>query len=325
MTRRRWTALLAWGAGLALLAWALRHISWPDLWAILRGLTLGQLALLLLLNLLILLTLTARWRAFVVTLPQRIPFLTLFQARLAAFAVSYFTPGPQFGGEPLQVLGLRMHGTPTSAATATVALDKLVELLTNFTVLGLGVMALWAVGLGDARGRTLASVLAAALLALPLLYLLLLWRRRHPFAVLFRWLAARRTAGRLKRGLGVLAESEALAGELARTRPDVLLRALAWAGAGWVLMLLEFGLSARFLGAALSPAATLAALAAARVAFLLPLPGGLGALSSSLVLVFSAMGYDPNAALALTLYIRARDVLLGLAGAVLAGRLFRAR
>lgn len=321
MSRKRWMTLLAWGAGLALLAWALRHVSWSELWAILRGLTLAQLGLLALLNGLILLALTERWRTFVATLPQHVSLLALFEARLAAFSVSYFTPGPQFGGEPLQVIALRARQAPASAATATVALDKLVELLTNFTVLALGVMALWMVGIGDARARTLAALVAAGLLGLPLFYLLLLWRHRHPFAAVFHRLAARRGQGRLKRMLRMLAESEALAGELARTRPETLLRALVWAGAAWALMLLEFGLSARFLGAALSPVETLAALAAARFAFLLPLPGGLGALSSSLVLAFSAMGYDPNAAMALVIYIRARDLITGLMGAALAGRL----
>lgn len=321
MSRKRWVTMLAWGAGLGLLAWALRHVSWTDLWTILRGLTVPQMGLLVLLNGLVLLALTERWRTFVATLPQPVSFFDLFQARLAAFSVSYFTPGPQFGGEPLQVIALRARQVPASAATATVALDKLVELLVNFTVLALGVMALWMVGIGDARSRALVSLLSAGLLLLPLVYLLLLWRQYHPFAALFRWLAARRAQGRLKQGLGMLAESEALAGELARTRPRALLRALVWAGVAWAWMLLEFGLSARFLGAALSPAETLAALAAARFAFLLPLPGGLGALSSSLVLVFSALGYDPNAAMALVIYIRARDLITGLIGALLAGRM----
>ena len=323
MTRGRWATVAAWGAGLLLLAWALRQISWPDMWAYMRGLSLAELALLIALNLCILLALTARWRAFVAALPQRVPFITLFQARLAAFLVSYFTPGPQFGGEPMQVIALRTRGAPASAAAATVALDKLVELLTNFTVLALGVMALWLAGLGDVQARLWGSLLAVTLLALPLVYLLALGLGRHPFAAAFRWLAARRPRGRLKRGLGVLAESELLAGELARSRPGVMLRALAWAGAAWALMILEYGLSARFLGAPLSPVQTLAALAAARFAFLLPMPGGLGALSSSQALVFSALGFDPSAALALVAYIRARDLLIGLAGAALAGRLLR--
>jgi len=121
----------------------------------------------------------------------------------------------------------------------------------------------------------------------------------------------------------MLAESEALAGELARTRPGVILRALVWAAAAWALMILEFGLSARFLGADMPLAAILAALAGARFAFLTPIPGGLGALASSQVFLFSTLGYDPNIALALTLYIRARDLIIGLMGAALAGRLLR--
>ena len=321
MTRRRSATLAAWVAGLLLLAWALRQVSWPALWQALKQLTLPELGLLAALNLIILAALTARWRAFVVTLPTSIPFTTLFQTRLAAFALSYFTPGPQFGGEPLQVIALHQRGVPTSAATATVALDKLVELITNFTVLALGVVAVWMVGLGSAHSRLGASAAAAGLFLLPLAYFVSLHRGRLPFAALFRWLAARRPTGALRRGLGMLAESEALAGELARTQPWVVRRALLWAGAAWALMLLEFWLSARFFGASLSLVETLAALAAARFAFLLPMPGGLGALASSQVLVFSALGHDPNVALALVFYIRARDLLIGGLGAFFGARL----
>ncbi len=323
MTRRRGATLLAWMAGLVLLAWALRQVSWPGLWAILRGFPPAGLALLTLLNAAILLALTGRWRVFVHTLPLSISLSTLFQARLAAFSLSYFTPGPQFGGEPLQVIALHQRGAPASAATATVALDKLVELITNFAVLALGVVALWGVGLGDPSSRVGVSLLAVGLLALPLLYLALLWRGHSPFAALFRWMASQRREGRLRQVLGMLAESEALAGELARTRPDVFMRALLWAGLAWGLMLVEFGFSVRFLGATLSPLEVLAALAGARFAFLLPIPGGLGALASSQALIFSALGYDPNIALALTLYIRARDLLMGFTGALLAARLLR--
>ena len=323
MSRKKLATLALWGAGFLLLFWALRRVSWPDLWAILRSLSPAELALLILLNIGVLLALTRRWQAFVATLPQAIPFSTLFKARLASFSVSYFTPGPQFGGEPMQVIALHQKQIPASLATATVALDKLVELLVNFTVLGLGVVALWSVGIGDVRSRTWVSILALSLISIPGFYLFLLWRKKHPFAALFRWMAARRGEGKVQRGLSILAESEALAGELARTRPVVFLHSLVWASLAWALMLLEYALSARFLGASLSPVQTLAALAAARFAFLLPMPGGLGALSASQVLVFGAMGFDPNSAMALVLYIRGRDLITGAIGALLAARMVR--
>ena len=76
---------------------------------------------------------------------QRVPFFSVMGLRLAGFALSYFTPGPQVGGEPLQVFLLKKrHAIPTTAGVASVFLDKLFEILANFTflVLGLAVAAL---------------------------------------------------------------------------------------------------------------------------------------------------------------------------------------
>lgn len=282
MSRTRWLTLLVWSIAIALVIWALQQVSWPETWQTLRRLTPAALALLILLNTCVLLALTARWRVFVKALASdAVSLRAIFQARIAAFSVSYFTPGPQFGGEPLQVIGLKQQGVPSAEATATVALDKLLELLTNFTVLAIGALALWQVGLADNEHRAWFSVLTLCLLALPLVYLVALWRGRLPFSVLFHWWAARRRAGKLKRWLSILAESESLSGAIAQQRPGVIIAGLLWAGIAWALMLLEFGLSARLLGIPLSPAETLAALTAARFAFLLPMPGGLGALASS--------------------------------------------
>ncbi len=321
MTRKRGATALAWLAGLILLAWVLRQVSWRGVWHILQGLTWAQVGLLALLNGLILLGLTARWQAFVAILPRPLSFMMLFQARLAAFALSYFTPGPQFGGEPIQVVVQHLAGTPLSAAAATVGLDKLVELLTNFAMLGLGVMALWAVGLGSVQARWWISLLTLALLLMPLGYAVLLWRGWYPVARVLGWMRSWFNAPWWQQGLAMVIQSESLAVDLIRVRPRALVWALGWSMLAWLGMIVEFGLSAHFLGAALSPLETLAALAAVRFAFLLPMPGGLGALSASLMIVFTALGYDPNAALALSLYIRARDLTLGALGAFLAGRL----
>jgi uncharacterized membrane protein YbhN (UPF0104 family) len=55
-------------------------------------------------------------------------------------------------------------------------------------------------------------------------------------------------------------------------------------------------------------------LTAARVAILLPLPGGLGTLEASQVFAFTAFGFEPASALSFTLLIRARDILLASLG-----------
>ena len=58
---------------------------------------------------------------------------------------------------------------------------------------------------------------------------------------------------------------------------------------------------------------------AARIAFLLPAPGGLGVLEASQVLTFSALGLNPAVGLSLTLLIRVRDIALGTGGLLWAG------
>jgi len=56
------------------------------------------------------------------------------------------------------------------------------------------------------------------------------------------------------------------------------------------------------------------------LAFLVPLPGGLGALEASQVFALGAFGVSAASALGVTLLIRARDLLIGGLGLLLAGR-----
>ncbi len=214
---------------------------------------------------------------------------TLLPYRLSAFAVSYFTPGPQFGGEPVQVWSLHRHGIDTATGTASVVLDKLLELLVNFAVLAAGAVAILMVGLWPLRNPTLFLVLAFVLLALPLFYLVLLWQGKQPF----RWLARRWVhndeASKVDRIIKMLVESEHQAGLVCQEQPRILFVGLFWSMVAWALMLIEFGLSARFLGIDLTPMQVLAVLALARFAFLLPMPAGLGVLESIQVIAITAL------------------------------------
>ncbi len=67
----------------------------------------------------------------------------------------------------------------------------------------------------------------------------------------------------------------------------------------------------RFLGLGLTLIQLVVILTAARIAFLLPLPGGIGTLEASQVLAFQALGFDPALGLSFSLAVRARDVLFG--------------
>ena len=137
-----------------LLWWALRSISLIEIWDALRQLKLWQIGVLLLFNVLVLLAMTARWWIILRAENPNIPFLQLIRYRLAVFGLSYFTPGPQVGGEPLQVIYVqRNHNVTFARATAAVIMDKLLEFLANFILLGIGLTSAFRVGLVT-RGST---------------------------------------------------------------------------------------------------------------------------------------------------------------------------
>ena len=69
-----------------------------------------------------------------------------------------------------------------------------------------------------------------------------------------------------------------------------------------------------YLGVSLSLLQLITALTAARIAILLLLPAGIGALEASQALAFGAMGLNPALGISASLLIRGRDVILGTIG-----------
>lgn len=303
---------------LCLLWFVLRQVSLAELVALWGRLRWYQLVLLILLNLLVLLTMVQRWSLLLRAEGYRLPFLSLFGYRLTAFGVTYFTPGPQFGGEPLQVyLVQRRHQVPLQSAVAAVTLDKVLEMIVNFGFLvGGALLLLRQEGTAATMGSE-ALVIAVALLSLPLGLLIAYLRGQHPLGSMFERLQNRLQSTRLRGALPALATLAA--GErqvvlLCRNSAATILLAFVVTLVGLALMIIEFAYAAHILGATLLPTEVIGVLLAARLAYLLPMPAGLGTFETSLVLAFQFFHYDATVALALGMLIRTRDTLLGLLG-----------
>ena len=307
--RQKWVWQVGIWAVAGLLLWlVVRAVPLREVGRTLAGLQGWQLAVLVLLNGLVLLALNGRWHLLLRGLGYELPFAALLGHRLAAFGVSYFTPGPHFGGEPVQVLLVeRQHGVPRSAAIAAVSLDKTVELLLNFGFLAFGVALVVQTGLlgGAVAGQT--AVWFLLLLLPPTLYLWLIWRGKQPLTRLLHRMKWERWAT-------AVAGSETQMNTLCQQNPGALPGAIAISALSWALMLAEFYLMVSFLGVSLTLGQLIALLTAARVAYLLPLPGGLGTLEASLAWALGLMGFHPAVGLSLSLLIRLRDVSLGLLG-----------
>jgi uncharacterized protein (TIRG00374 family) len=320
---------LLWALALALAAWALSRVPFAAVGGVLARLGAGQLAILLVANLLIIAAFALRWWVILRALGVKAPFAALTGYRLAGFGVSYFTPGPQIGGEPAQVwLLARRHGASMPAAVSSVALDRLVDMVVNFGMLavGIGLSLDW-----EIFGRRIgieAFIAAAVLVALPIVFLALVWAGRRPMTWLLGRIRAHiparlREIDALDRLIEAVRTSEDEAVRFCREHPAALALAFGVSLGGWALILAERWLMTAFMGVSMTPAELISAVTASRIAFLMPLPGGLGTLEASQVMAFGALGFDPAAGLALSLAIRARDVLFGGAGLLIGGLVMR--
>lgn len=317
--RRRklaWRAV-AWLVALALLAVVLQRTPLGQSAAMLRRLSLLEILTFVLLNAIVLLVLALRWRIVVHGLGGNAGWFWLAAYRLAGFAVSYFTPGTQFGGEPLQVYLLhRRHTWPAGLAAASVTIDKALELLGNFTFLLLGLLVSLSLRLISRELAPPLLLAACALLGLPVVFLVAMAAGIQPLTWLLQRPFLRRTSV-VQRVLPAVATMEEAIQSLFRRKPETLVLAMGASLLSWVLQIAEVWVLLRFLDLRLGLAETIGVITAGRLALLVPVPAGLGALEVSQVLAFDALGTPPGSGLAFVAVVRARDLLLGACGLAL--------
>jgi uncharacterized protein (TIRG00374 family) len=319
MNRQRLFKVLFWLVALVLLISVLLSVPLAETLNALRRLTWQQVLLLIAINGLVLALFNARWWAILRGQGHRLPFTALFGYRLATFGVSYFTPGPHFGGEPLQVLLVeKEQQTPRSTAIAAMTLDKSLELLVNFLFLLTGVILIVQQQILDGAAAAGAILVISLILLVPAAYLLALAHGRYPLTWTLVglggasiWQGKLAWQERFTDAVDTVRESEDEISELLLSAPATLIFAVLASFAAWLLMIVEFWLMVSFLGVSLSPIQLVIALTAARLAILLFLPAGLGALEASQAIAFGTIGLNPALGISATLLIRARDVLLG--------------
>ncbi len=303
-----------------LLYFALRNAPLIEIWNAIHRLKFWQIAVLAIINIIIYMLVTLRWWIIIRAGNKNISFLPLVLVRIAVFGISYFTLGPQIGGEPLQVLYLqRKYGMTYTRATSTVIMDKLLEFLANFFLLVFGVMAVLQAGILSTNGsRPLVSLIPlAALLAWPPIHITLMIRGIYPIGAALRLVSSRFGNPKWAR---FLIAAERMAGKFCQRTPRALLMAVAASVAAGAGMVSEYMLITSFLGIDLHGWQTLAAWTTSWLAFLVPLPGGLGALEASQVFTLGVFEVSAAVAIGVTLLMRARDLLIGGFGLLVASR-----
>jgi uncharacterized protein (TIRG00374 family) len=319
-TRDKGLRLIGLALVIALLYFALRTAPLMQIWDTLHRLQLWQIIVILAMDLIIYLCVTARWWLIVQAENKNLSYFPMIAVRISVFGISYFTIGPQVGGEPLQMIYLqRKHGLTYTRAASTVVMDKLLEMLANFVLLVFGLTGIAQAGMLSRNGGPpfVSLIGLSAFVAWPLIHIILLYKRIYPLSQLLQMMSFIQNI----KAVRFIRASEHLAGRFCRRQTRALLAAFFISLLAAIGMVSEYFLITSFLQIHLSFWQTTAAWTSGWLSFLVPLPGGLGALEASQVFALGFFGISAASAISVTLAMRARDLLIGGLGLLLAERM----
>ncbi|MDR7090219.1 lysylphosphatidylglycerol synthase transmembrane domain-containing protein [Cellvibrio fibrivorans] len=324
MQRAKLFTLLVWLVALSLGAWTLAQLPLAEISNSISSLSTMQWICWLGLNGMIILVLGLRWQILNIALSAPIRLLKLLAIRQAGQAVSFITPGPQFGGEPLQVYWLYKYGLPLRKSLLSLGMDRFFELWINFSVLLLAVLLLLA-GIGDNSGNNNTAspigdwqtALVPLLIFLGLMFSLAWILIKQP-----QWINNRleRIAARWQhnhRLSNINQHWQSLGDDLRialRTQKPRFLLVILLSLLGWAGLLGELHLILHFVGIDADLNSFLIILVAMRMALLLPMPGGVGTLEASVLWSFHTLNLPASAALGLIALMRVRDAIVLIIG-----------
>jgi putative membrane protein len=246
--------------------------------------------------------------------PSRSPLRDSLLARWIGESANSLMPAGQLGGPVLMARHLAQRGLPMEEAAAAITVSTTLQTFAQIAFALLGVVALGQTTHFSPAALRSAALIASAFLAVQVggFYVI---QRRGLFSKLMN---AVRRFSRKRDWSRWVAQAQAIdlavQGTYRRNRPVTASFVLSLVG--WIIGTGEVFLIARFLGTPVSwrDAFVLESLGQAIRGAGFAIPGALGVQEGGYLLLAPLAGLAPNAALALSLAKRARELLLGLPG-----------
>ena len=269
-------------------------------------------------SLLIMTTLTLRWKIILNALGHKVSFHKLVSYRLIGYGISYLTPSAKVGGEPIRAALLKRQGIGFKEGLSSVVIDKTLELSLSAVFFIVGVFLL-------VLAYAVPGRLLAVLLVLALLFLYIVWkfysrifRGKPVFTALFRMLRLHKLKFMAKYQSKILTFEKPII-HFYRTQKKEFFIATGLSVISLGLSMLEFKLVLLMLGINANLGVVFLVLSLAGLAFMVPLPMALGSFEAFQISLFSIVKIGSAAAgIGVAMITRSRDLLWVLASLILA-------
>ena len=265
---------------------------------------------LFLVNLVILFLAVKRWQIISQIFGVEISFARLFIIRQAGSTFSFVTPGPQFGGEPLQALWLnRGQGVPLDNTIASIGADRFIEIFINFSFLFLGIL-LVIQGNIEADLSSAGFFVSLSLICLITLLSLLFYKHRFIVSSLFSLyrLVFQKTSDK-DQEQRIATSISVIFSRIEKEKLKVSF-AIVIGAFGWLALIFELYLMMRALNLTPDLYEIVFVMLGIRIALLMPIPGGVGTIETSLIWSFGILGLSLVGAAGVIALNRIRDLII---------------
>lgn len=293
--------------GIGFFAGVVYQTGVQEIWSNLRQFKLLHFGTFVFLSLINFMLYTLRWHIIIKkSFNHKLSFWQLFMHRMSGFAVSYITPTAQTGGEPLRAMLLHKDGVPAKTAASSVIIDKGLEFAALFIFIGAGIaIALIEGSLSESMRIVFGGLLILLVAGVFWFYFSSVKNIGFFSSVLrfFRLNRLRRVKTLEEKIVEVEEEMAFFYKKHAKT--FILLTAISVVITSFLL--LEHWMIARFMGVNLTFVQTFLVSTIPYIAYMIPIPGGIGILEGGHAAMFAALGISINA-FVLVFIIRIRDL-----------------
>lgn len=304
--------------GLALLYTVFQFFPVSEFLALLKQIPLSLVAAYLGVSAAIYCLLVIRWKIICRQHRVSAPFHRLLAYRYVGFAVSFITPGPRVGGEPVRASLMKRDGIEMPQAMSTVIADKTSELLSFGAMFVLALAAATILTPLPSGMKTSLIAVAAIMLGLVSFGLINILRGKDPILKLYKLFRLNKIKW-LKKYKRQLQEFEDNIHGFYGDKPAYFWGAFAVSSVAWSMSLIEFYLILKMLGISPTIFDVFLVYSVVGAIYLLPIPFALGSLEAGQATLFAALGFPAAAGAVSAMITRSRDLLWTFIGLSLLG------
>ncbi|MBN2053039.1 flippase-like domain-containing protein [Candidatus Woesearchaeota archaeon] len=249
-----------------------------------------------------------RWNYVMKSLGLKLTLWESFSFRLIDYGLTYITPSGKAGGEPIRAALLTRKGISFKEGLANVTTDKTIELSVSigFFVMGLLLLAL---------GHPLPILLRIFLVVLCTLLIFLVWkfysrilRGKSVFNALFRVFRLHKIKSLAKYEQSIIDFEKPII-KFYNEKRKAFFIALGLSFLSLMMSLVEFKLVLLMLGIDAPLGVVFMVLSVVGIAFMVPVPMGLGSLEAFQAALFSVLKIGSASGIGLAMITRARDMI----------------